>query len=100
MLNFTEKQWEVLLAPLPRLNVIEGSVRSGKTFISLFMWSNFVASMPKSSEFIMIGKTLTSLKRNILELLIQIVEEANFTYSSSQKKSLESYNNKKSEESV
>jgi PBSX family phage terminase large subunit len=85
LLEFSEKQWGVLEASLHRLNVLEGSVRSGKTFISLFMWSDFVASMPKASEFIMIGKTITSLKRNILELLVRIVGESNFTYSASQK---------------
>jgi PBSX family phage terminase large subunit len=85
LLEFSDRQWDVLEAPLHRLNILEGSVRSGKTFISLFMWSDFVASMPAGGEYIMIGKTLTSLKRNVLELLVKIVGAANFTYSVSQK---------------
>ncbi len=85
MLDFYEKQREFLKAPLHRINILEGSVRSGKTFVSLFAWSNFVALMPADAEFIMVGKTLTSLKRNILELLLKIVGEKNFHYSMGQK---------------
>jgi PBSX family phage terminase large subunit len=84
-LSFSPKQWEFIKHPLPRLNILEGSVRSGKTFISLFAFSDFVASMPKEAEFIIIGKTLTALKRNILGPLTTIVGEMHFTYSVDQK---------------
>jgi len=58
-------------------------VRSGKTWISLEMWALFVASMPKNAEFLMVGKTLTTLKRNCLNLLQEL--EPTFTFSTNGK---------------
>lgn len=84
-LEFSEKQWDFMDEPLHRLNILEGSVRSGKTFITLFAFSDFVARMPKDAEFIICGKTITALKRNILNPLAAIVGEAHFTFSISQK---------------
>lgn len=78
------KQFEFLIADDRRINILTGSVRSGKTYISLLKWAIFVASMPENSEFIMTGKTLTALKRNCLGLLQDLVGD-NFTYSISQK---------------
>lgn len=67
-----------------RINLLTGSVRSGKTYVSLIKWAIFVASMPKDNEFLMVGKTITSLKRNCLGLLQELVGD-NFKYSTSQK---------------
>ena len=68
-----------------RLNLLCGSVRSGKTYISLLAWALFVGSMPANYEFIMIGKTVTSLKRNCLSLLVDLVGKNNFQYNTTQK---------------
>lgn len=81
----TPKQTEYLLSPPHRINLLYGSVRSGKTYISLIQWAFFVASRPKHEEFLMLGKTLTSLKRNCLGLLEDLVGEKNFRYSISAK---------------
>ena len=70
---------------LRRLNVLCGSVRSGKTWISLVVWAFWVASMPPDSSFIMVAKTVTALRRNVLDLLQALVGTANFTYSISKK---------------
>ena len=64
---FTPKQ-EVLLSmfkhdQLKRINILEGSVRSGKTWISLVLWAFWVATMPADGAYLMVAKTLTSLKR-------------------------------------
>lgn len=80
----SKKQEEFLRSKLSRINLLEGSVRSGKTWISLVMWALFVASSPKSAEFLMVGKTLTTLKRNCLGLLQKL--EPLFVFSPSQKK--------------
>jgi len=50
-----------------RINILEGSVRSGKTYVSLFLWRLYVNMFPKGSTFLMAGKTLGALKRNVLE---------------------------------
>lgn len=82
MLN--PKQIEFMFANDERINLLTGSVRSGKTYISLLKWAIFVGSMPQNVEFLMVGKTITSLKRNCLGLLTDLVGD-NFTYSLSQK---------------
>jgi len=82
MLN--PKQLDFMLNNDSRINLLTGSVRSGKTYVSLLKWAIFVGSMPENSEFLMTGKTLTSLKRNCLGLLQDLVGD-NFKYSISQK---------------
>ncbi len=70
---------------LRRINLLEGSVRSGKTWISLVLWAFWVATMPKDGNYLMVAKTLTSLRRNCLDLLQDLVGTASFTYSLSKK---------------
>lgn len=69
---------------LKRLNIFEGSVRSGKTHISMIMWAFWVASSPKDRAYLMSGKTLTTLKRNVLEPLKSLLGDS-FSYSISKK---------------
>lgn len=66
---------------LRRINILEGSVRSGKTWISLVLWAFWVATMPEDAAYLMVAKTLTSLRRNCLDLLEKLVGSKNFTYS-------------------
>ena len=68
-----------------RITLLYGSVRAGKTYIALLWFVMFVLTRSVSEEFLMIGKTLTTLKRNSLNLLQQLVGEKNFTYSMSAK---------------
>lgn len=70
---------------LKRINLLEGSVRSGKTWISLVLWAFWVATMPINGNYLMVAKTLTSLRRNCLDLLESLVGSKNFTYSLSKK---------------
>ena len=83
MLN--PKQYDFMLYDDRRINLLTGSVRSGKTYVSLLKWAIFVGSMPENVEFLMTGKTLTSLKRNCLGLLQDLVGVNNFSYSVSNK---------------
>lgn len=83
MLN--PKQLDFMIEEDRRINLLTGSVRSGKTYISLLKWAIFVGSMPSDVEFLMTGKTLTSLKRNCLGLLQDLVGSNNFKFSISQK---------------
>ena len=82
MLN--PKQIDFMLANDRNINLLTGSVRSGKTYISLLKWAIFVGSMPENAEFLMTGKTITALNRNCLGLLVTLVGD-NFKYSLSQK---------------
>ena len=70
---------------LKRINILHGSVRSGKTWISLVLWCIWVQNMPKDKSYIMTAKTLTTLKRNCLDLLEELAGRQNFTYSLAKK---------------
>lgn len=66
---------------LRRINLLEGSVSSGKTWISLVLWAFWVKTMPEDSLYMMCAKSLTTLKRNCLILLQDLVGENNFKFS-------------------
>lgn len=89
MIKFSDKQAELMRQlktdNLKRINLLEGAVRSGKTWISLILFALWVALQPKDATFLMVGKTLTSLKRNCLDLLQSLVGESNFNYNLSRK---------------
>lgn len=86
---YSEKQKQLLSLwqqdKLRRINILEGSVRSGKTWISLVLWAFWIACAPKDANYLMTAKTLTSLSRNVLDLLLQLVGDKNFQYSLSKK---------------
>ena len=88
-LSFTAKQNELVRivkqGKLKRLNVLQGSVRSGKTWISLIIWAFWVASRPRDYLYMMCAKSLQTLKRNALLPLQELVGENNFTFSLSTK---------------
>ncbi len=88
-INFTEKQNELMRLfkqnKLKRLNVLEGSVRSGKTWISLIAWALWVAQRPKDYLYMMCAKSLQTLKRNCLLPLQELVGEKHFKFSLSTK---------------
>lgn len=86
---YTDKQHELMQLwkrdGLQRLNILDGSVRSGKTWITLVLWAFWVAEMPQTGRYLMVAKTLTSLRRNCLDLLQTIIGTKYFTYSTAQK---------------
>lgn len=85
MLEFTEKQKQLVRAfkadKLKRINVLEGSVRSGKTWISLILWAVWVASRPKEHLYMMCAKSLKTLERNCLLPMQNLIGDRNFRYS-------------------
>ena len=103
----SRKQEKFLRGDLKRINLLYGSVRSGKTWISLLKWAIWIGQQPKDREFLMVSKTITTLKRNCLGLLEQLVGN-NVTYSLSQKKAtifgrtvwLEGANDERSESKI
>lgn len=89
-MEFSKKQEQVISLlkhkKLKRINLLEGSVRSGKTWISLIIWAMWVATQPKDASFLMAAKTLTALERNNLNLLASLVGADNFKFSVASKK--------------
>lgn len=61
-ITFTKKQNDFIRLfkhnRLPRLTVLQGSVRSGKTWISLIGWALWVASRPRDYLYMMSAKSL------------------------------------------
>lgn len=85
----TRKQQEFFFAKDKRLNFLVGSVRSGKTHISLIKFAlKVVATAPKGEEFLFCAKTLTTLKRNVLNPLLQLVGASNFSYNLTKKEGI------------
>lgn len=89
MIEFSPKQADLVKklksGKLRRINILEGAVRSGKTWISLIVFALWVALQPEDATFLMVAKTLTSLKRNCLDLLQSLVGEQSFSYNLSGK---------------
>ena len=89
MTTYTPKQRELMetwrRGELRRLNILEGSVSSGKTWVSLVLWAFWVKTQPREKLYLMCGKTLTTLKRNCLMLLQELVGEGNFQFSTANK---------------
>lgn len=48
-----------------RINIWEGSIRSGKTIASLLRWLLFIITAPRGGELVMFGKTRESVARNL-----------------------------------
>lgn len=70
---------------MQRINLLEGSVSSGKTWISLVCWGFWLATMPQNQLYLMCGKSLTTLKRNCLIPLEAMFGQSNFSFSTSAK---------------
>ena len=89
--NFTKKQADFLsdiLKNKHRINILHGSVRSGKTIISLVAWILLIAESPKYSSYLMVGKTLTTLKRNCLSIIQSILPLNAFEFSLTKKEAI------------
>lgn len=69
---FSKKQLDVIANCDARLNILDGSVRSGKTVSSIVAWIYFVQQAP-AGELLMVGKTERTLKRNVLDPLQAMV---------------------------
>lgn len=65
----SRKQRESIGQSTARINIWEGSVRSGKTVASLWRWLMFVATAPRGGELVMFGKTRDSVASNLFEPL-------------------------------
>lgn len=48
-----------------RVNLWEGSIRSGKTIASLLAWLVYVSQAPRGGELVVVGRTRESIARNV-----------------------------------
>lgn len=67
--RWSPRQIESIRESTARLNIWEGSIRSGKTISSLWRWLMFVATAPRDGELVMFGKTRDSVGSNLFSPL-------------------------------
>ena len=76
--KLSPKQRDFLLHSDARINIACGAVRSGKTLVSILRWLYIVATCPEGSGLLMCAKTERTLRRNILDLIAEIVGPDDF----------------------
>ena len=62
--GMSDKQFDFLKRSTVRVNISEGSIRSGKSMMSLLKWSMFVPNAPRGGELVMVGRTRDAVWRN------------------------------------
>lgn len=75
MQDLSKKQQDAFLNSDARLNIFEGPVRAGKSFISLLRWLDFCANGPPG-PLVICGRTDKTIKRNIIAPLQDLVGSA------------------------
>lgn len=71
--RLSPKQAQSIIDARRRVNIWHGSVSSGKTIASIIAWLNFIATdAPTRGELLMIGVTLQSLERNVLNVIAEM----------------------------
>lgn len=73
---FSEKQLAFIEHSNAKLNIATGSVRSGKTIACTVRWINYLMQGPQA-DYCMLGKSLGTLKRNVINDLFDIVGKNN-----------------------
>lgn len=79
--TFSPKQLASIRNSDARLNIWEGSVRSGKTIASIVRWLDYIANGPRG-DLLMVGKTERTLKRNILDPIAEMLGDKLYRYNS------------------
>lgn len=79
--TFSAKQRRLLAAPTGRYILLaDGAVRSGKTIPATLRWLALLGELPRGAKALMTGKTLGSLRNNVLDDLFRIVGRKNYRY--------------------
>jgi PBSX family phage terminase large subunit len=73
--DLSPKQQAAFLDSDARINILEGPVRSGKSFVSLLRWTDFCANGPPG-PLILCGRTDKTIKRNIIDPLRDLIGDA------------------------
>jgi PBSX family phage terminase large subunit len=79
--EMSDTQINSLTDSVARINIWHGSVRSSKTIMSIVRWLEYVKTAP-TGKLLMVGKTERTLKRNILDVIEEMVGKKNYHFSS------------------
>lgn len=84
--KFSPKQIDFILNSTARINIADGAVRSGKTFIFNVRWLEYIHCGPPG-VLMMVGKTIRTLENNVLMAspggLFEMLGEGNYKYNRS-----------------
>ena len=69
---FSAKQYDYIVNSTAKMNIATGSVRSGKTIACTIAWIYYLMSGPQV-DYVMLGKSLGTLKRNVINDLFDIL---------------------------
>ena len=85
-MHLSHKQYDFLANSNARINIADGAVRSGKTFIFNIRWLDYIANGPPGT-LMMVGKTIRTLEHNVLMAapggLFEMLGEGNYRYNRS-----------------
>lgn len=83
--KLTEKQKEFGKADLKRWNIVSGATGGGKTFVCNFKFTRQIAqeiTNNTTGNYLLVGRTLTTLERNVLEELHKFTKKFRYNKSS------------------
>ena len=72
---FSPKQLDAMANCNARQNILEGSVRAGKTVATVIAVANEISKLPEGANILFAAKTSTTLYRNIISLMVEIYVE-------------------------
>jgi PBSX family phage terminase large subunit len=78
-MSFSPKQISSLEESNAKINIWEGSVRSGKTFVSIWRFIKEVKNGPPGN-YLIISRTFDTFKRNVLDMITDIVKANSHYY--------------------
>lgn len=76
---FSPKQQAFIRHSTAKMNIATGAVRSGKTIACTVRWIGFLLAGP-DADYAMLGKSLGTLKRNVINDLADIVGKTQFKW--------------------
>lgn len=88
---FSPKQLDFIKGSDAKLNIADGSVRSGKTIACTVRWIDFALTGPKG-DLCMTGKSMGALRRNVLNDLFDIVGPKNIKWIDRQQGEFQMFN--------
>ena len=85
LLPLTPKQRDFIIGSQSRVNLLHGSVRSGKSIVSDIRFLEALVRSKSSRPPLIVGRTQTALERNVLDDIRRLVGVSNFDYKRSLK---------------
>lgn len=80
MIMFSQKQKEFIKNANKKLNIAVGSIRTGKTVIAAIAFILHVLKFKESQNFVIVGKTRDTAKRNVVDVIQKYFGESSINY--------------------